>query len=95
MTTPIDLSQFYTVPQAAAALGVTRARVAQLIEDKLLADCRPPSDLIPRWLIPKTEIERRKADLASGNLKKGGWPKGKPRKEKDLRKAKKPTKSSR
>lgn len=86
----IQLSADYLpITEAAKRLGVTTARVKQLIAAGTLRNCLPPGPLVRCWLIPKAEIARHKRKKPG----KRGWPKGKPWPDNDLRRQKKLPKS--
>lgn len=65
------------VNEAAQYLGVTPGRIRQLLSQKVFTGRKVTARA---WLIPRGQIERYKMRRDAGEFK-GGWPKGKPRKE--------------
>lgn len=67
----MSIEGYYTTAEAAEFLGVSAARIRQLIGDHTLSSRKIGNT----WLIPVSEVESYKQ-----NRPKAGWPKGKNRK---------------
>jgi hypothetical protein len=58
MSTMPDISEFFTVTQAAREIGVTPGRVRQMIIDKEISGQQIPDGTFGRWFIHQDEVVR-------------------------------------